>query len=92
MRRWHCELWLIHLNRAHAPRMMKIYNAAGVVFDKALKNASYTSPNIQKEILLVFSCKENTSALILKEAIYSILFGHILDVNSRFDDKVIMVV
>ncbi|CAL8162116.1 unnamed protein product [Prunus armeniaca] len=50
------------INRGNFLQMLEIlaaYNekVAGVILDKAPKNASYTSPQIQKEILHVFSTK-----------------------------------
>ncbi|XP_026417381.1 uncharacterized protein LOC113312862 [Papaver somniferum] len=83
------------LNRGNFLEMIDIlasYNkdVEAVVLDKASKNASYTSLQIQKEILHVVATKVkkeireeiDTTAFTLKQQIYSALTQHDLDVQN----------
>eukprot|EP00268_Persea_americana_P003042 TRINITY_DN1090_c1_g1_i7.p1 TRINITY_DN1090_c1_g1~~TRINITY_DN1090_c1_g1_i7.p1 ORF type:complete len:145 (-),score=21.26 TRINITY_DN1090_c1_g1_i7:1001-1435(-) len=76
------------INRGNYIEMLNLlssYNekVAGVVLDKAPKNASYTSPMIQNEILHVFSTKVK---IIIREEIGDAKFCIIVD-EARDESK-----
>eukprot|EP00268_Persea_americana_P003041 TRINITY_DN1090_c1_g1_i6.p1 TRINITY_DN1090_c1_g1~~TRINITY_DN1090_c1_g1_i6.p1 ORF type:complete len:144 (-),score=20.65 TRINITY_DN1090_c1_g1_i6:1001-1432(-) len=74
------------INRGNYIEMLNLlifYNEKVVVLDKALKNASYTSPKIQNEILHVFSTKVK---IIIREEIGDAKFCILVD-ESRDESK-----